>query len=516
MKCLYNIAIWFYALAVRIVAFFNPKVRLMWRGERDAYVKIESGLREGDRVVWVHAASLGEFEQGRPLIERLKKENPEYKILLTFFSPSGYEVRKNYASADVIAYLPLDTPRNARRFVELVKPEKVVFVKYEFWLNYLAELRFRGIETYIISAIFRPGQVFFKWYGGIFREGLKAFKTLFVQNEESKELLRGIGVENVIVAGDTRFDRVADIAAAAKRLEIVERFVGMRNDIPLSPSDSLTLSSSFLQGIMQTSLPSALASSVGSPNLGEQSREVQNGEFLPVLVVGSSWGPDEDLLARYINERAGRMKMIIAPHEVSEERIKELTEKLTCKYALYTDIQKEITDGSQQSTVNGQQALTPSASLVPLKQGDNKICEANLTLNFQLFIARGSKTDGSTFNSLDVLVVNTIGVLSSVYQYGQVAYIGGGFGVGIHNTLEAAAWGMPVVFGPNYHKFQEAKELIECGAGQSIKNYEECARALDEFFENNDVASKAAVEYVASHTGATEIIHNAQFTIHNL
>ena len=489
MRSSYNIAIWFYALAVRVVAFFNPKVRLMWQGEKDAYAKIESGLRDGDRVVWVHAASLGEFEQGRPLIEKLKKENPEYKILLTFFSPSGYEVRKNYAGADVIAYLPLDTARNAKRFVELVKPEKVVFVKYEFWLNYLRELRVRGIDTYIISAIFRENQVFFKWYGGIFREGLKAFKMMFVQNEESKELLKGIGVENVIVAGDTRFDRVADIAAAAKKLEIVERFVGirneelgMRNGVPLSPSDS-------------------------SSNLGEQSREVQNGEFLPVLVVGSSWGPDEDLLARYINERAGRMKMIIAPHEVREERIKELTEKLTCKYALYTDIQKEITDGSQQSTVNGQQALTPSASLVPLKQGDNKICGANTTLNFQLFIARGSKTDGSTLNSLDVLVVNTIGVLSSVYQYGQVAYIGGGFGVGIHNTLEAAAWGMPVVFGPNYHKFQEAKELIECGAGQSIKNYEECARALDEFFEKNEVASKAAAEYVASHTGATDVIY---------
>lgn len=421
MKSLYNIAIWFYALAVRIVAFFNPKVRLMWRGEREAYAKIESGLADGDRVVWVHAASLGEFEQGRPLIEKLKRENPEYKILLTFFSPSGYEVRKNYAGADVIAYLPLDTPRNVRRFVELVQPEKVVFVKYEFWLNYLRELRVRGVDTYIISAIFRPGQVFFKWYGGLFREGLKAFKTLFVQNEESKELLKGIGVENVMVVGDTRFDRVADIAAAAKKLEIVESFVNSQ---------------------------------------------------LPVLVVGSSWGPDEDLLTRYINERAGRMKMIIAPHEVREERIKELTLKLTCKYALYT----QITDKSQLSL------RTPNPSFL---------------------------TD------YDVLVVNTIGVLSSVYQYGQVAYIGGGFGVGIHNTLEAAAWGMPVVFGPNYHKFQEAKELIECGAGQSIKNYEECARALDEFFEKNEVASKAAAEYVASHTGATELIYNSQFIVHN-
>ena len=428
MQSLYNIAIWFYALAVRIVAFFNPKVRLMWRGEREAYAKIESGLADGDRVVWVHAASLGEFEQGRPLIEKLKRENPEYKILLTFFSPSGYEVRKNYAGADVIAYLPLDAPRNARRFVELVKPEKVVFVKYEFWLNYLAELRFSGIETYIISAIFRPNQVFFKWYGGIFREGLKAFKTLFVQNEASKELLREIGFENVVVAGDTRFDRVVDIASAAKRLEIVESFVNSQ---------------------------------------------------LPVLVVGSSWGPDEDLLTRYINERAGKMKMIIAPHEVREERIKELTSKLTCKYALYTQIadnRLQITDKSQLSL------QTPNPSFL---------------------------TD------YDVLVVNTIGVLSSVYQYGQVAYIGGGFGVGIHNTLEAAAWGMPVVFGPNYHKFQEAKELIECGAGRSIKNYEECARALDEFFEKNEVASKAAAEYVASHTGVTEIIYNSQFTIHN-
>ena len=436
MKSLYNIAIWFYALAVRIVAFFNPKVRLMWQGEKMAFAHIESKLNKDDRVVWVHAASLGEFEQGRPLIERLKRENPEYKILLTFFSPSGYEVRKNYAGADVIAYLPLDTPRNARRFVELVKPEKVVFVKYEFWLNYLAELRFRGIETYIISAIFRSNQVFFKWYGGIFREGLKAFKMLFVQNEESKELLKGIGVENVVVAGDTRFDRVADIAAAAKRLEIVERFVNVQCTM----------------------------------------HNVQ----LPVLVVGSSWGPDEDLLAQYINERAGRMKMIIAPHEVHEERIKELISKLTCKYALYTQITDNrlpITDKAQLSL------LTPNSSF---------------------------------FIDYDVLVINTIGILSSIYQYGQVAYIGGGFGVGIHNTLEAAAWGMPVVFGPNYHKFQEAKELIECGAGLSIKNYEECARALDEFFEKNEVASKAAAEYVASHTGATEIIHNAQFTIHNL
>ena len=464
--------IWFYALAVRVVALFDPKVRLMWQGEREAYAKIEAGLADGDRVVWVHAASLGEFEQGRPLIEKIQRENPEYKILLTFFSPSGYEVRKNYGGADVIAYLPLDTARNARRFVELVKPEKVVFVKYEFWLNYLRELRVRGVDTYIISAIFRPGQVFFKWYGGLFREGLKAFKTLFVQNEESKKLLKGIGVENVVVAGDTRFDRVADVVAAAKKLDVVEEFVGMRNE------------------------------ELGIRNGDDDSQFSTFNSQLPVLVVGSSWGPDEELLARYINERAGRMKMIIAPHEVHEERIKELMEKLTCKYALYTDIQKEITDGSQQSTVNGQQVLTPSASLVPLKQGDNKICEANLTLNSQL----------SILNSFDVLVINTIGLLSSVFQYGQVAYIGGGFGVGIHNTLEAAAWGMPVVFGPNYKKFKEACELIESGAGCSIKNYEECAQSLDYFFKNNNEASTASKEYVAKNTGATKLIYNNIFS----
>ena len=412
MRYLYNIAIWFYCLAVRIVAMFNRKVRLMWQGEQVAFDKIEGSVSDGDRVVWVHAASLGEFEQGRPLIERLKRENPEYKIVLTFFSPSGYEVRKNYAGADVICYLPLDTARNARRFVDLVKPEKVVFVKYEFWLNYLRELRRRGVETYIISAIFRPGQVFFKWYGGVFREGLKAFKVLFVQNEESKELLKGIGVENVVVAGDTRFDRVVDVVAMAKRLDVVEEFVGMRNE-----------------------------------ECG-----MRNG----VLVVGSSWGPDEELLAEYINERAGRVKMIIAPHEVGEERIKELTARLRCKYALY---------------------------------------------NEELGVRN------EELKKVDVLVINTIGVLSSVYQYGQVAYIGGGFGVGIHNTLEAAAWGMPVVFGPNYKKFKEACELIECGAARSIETKDECFAALDEFFEHNAEPANVATEYVSSHVGATNLIY---------
>ena len=425
MRYLYNIAIWFYCLAVRVVAMFNPKVRLMWQGEQGAFDKIEENIVDGDRVVWVHAASLGEFEQGRPLIERLKRDNSEYKILLTFFSPSGYEVRKSYAGADVICYLPLDTVGNARWFVDLVKPEKVVFVKYEFWLNYLRELRNSGVETYIISAIFRPDQVFFKWYGGLFREGLKAFKMLFVQNEESKELLKGIGVENVMVAGDTRFDRVVDVVSAAKKLEVVERFVGMRSE------------------------------ECGMRN-GECDAGVMSEMQLPVLVVGSSWGPDEELLAEYINERVGKVKMIIAPHEVREERIKELTARLSCKYALY---------------------------------------------NEELGVRN------EELKEVDVLVINTIGILSSIYQYGQVAYIGGGFGVGIHNTLEAAAWGMPVVFGPNYKKFKEACELIECGAARSIMTKDECFAALDDFFEHNSEPANAAAEYVASHIGAINLIY---------
>ena len=448
MRCLYNIAIWFYALAVRVVALFDHK-----QGERVVYAKIEAGLADGDRVVWVHAASLGEFEQGRPLIEKIRRENPEYKILLTFFSPSGYEVRKNYGGADVIAYLPLDTARNARRFVELVKPEKVVFVKYEFWLNYLRELRVRGVDTYIISAIFRPGQVFFKWYGGLFREGLKAFKMLFVQNEESKKLLKGIGVENVVVAGDTRFDRVADVVAAAKKLDVVEEFVGMRNE------------------------------ELGIRNRDDDSQFSTFNSQLPVLVVGSSWGPDEELLVRYINERAGRMKMIIAPHEVGEERIRELTSKLTCKWVLYTNAQ-----------------CTMHNAQLGEARDSSQITDYRLQI-----------TD-KTLNTYDCLVVNTIGLLSSVYQYGQVAYIGGGFGVGIHNTLEAAAWGMPVVFGPNYKKFKEACELIESGAGCSIKNYEECAQSLDYFFKNNNEASTASKEYVAKNTGATKLIYNNIFS----
>lgn len=393
--CLYNLGILLYKLGIYIVSWFKPEVMKMRIGEKEAVRKIQQTRGKGEKWVWVHAASLGEFEQGRPLIERIKAKEPETKVLLSFFSPSGYEVRKNYALADLVIYLPLDTPRNARKFVETLKPETVYIVKYEFWLNYLKCLREKKIETYIVSAIFREGQVFFKWYGGIFREGLKAFRTLFVQNEESKKLLVRIGFENVVIAGDTRFDRVSDIAKAAKQLPIVDAFA----------------------------------------------------EKEKTLVVGSSWGPDEDLLCRWINEH-NEYKMIIAPHHVEGSRIKEIEGQLKRKSVRYTEC-----------------------------KGVEDVADA------------------------DVLIINTIGLLSSIYQYGAVAYIGGGFGVGIHNTLEAAVWGMPVVFGPNYHKFKEAKELIACEGGFSIKDYPELEKTMEEAF-NEPNYGKNAAEYVKSKIGA--------------
>lgn len=399
----YNIGIYIYKLGICIAALVKPEIRKMRAGERSAIAKIAAARLENERWIWIHAASLGEFEQGRPLIERIRRNNPEYKILLTFFSPSGYEIRKNYNQADLITYLPLDTPSAARRFISTLRPEKAYIVKYEFWLNYLAELRRSDIETYIISAIFRPQQAFFKWYGGIFRRGLTTFRTLYVQNQASKDLLGTIGINNVEVVGDTRFDRVTDIAAQAKQLPIVKNFA----------------------------------------------------ENHKTIVVGSSWDPDEQLLTPFINENAQKgIRMIIAPHHIEPERIKQLSSRLSCRYALYTEL------------------------------------------------TENSSTD------FDVLIINTIGLLSSIYQYGCIAYIGGGFGVGIHNTLEAAVWGMPVIFGPNYQKFKEACELISSGAARSINNFEELNNAVNDFLTNNETPAKAAADYVAAHIGASDNIYN--------
>ena len=359
--------------------------------------------RPAARIVWIHVASLGEFEQGRPIIERIRKEHPEYKILLTFFSPSGYEIRKNYQSVDYIFYLPIDTLRNARRFLDAAHPEIAVFVKYEFWLNLLYELRRRKVRTYIVSAIFRRNSIFFRPYGGMWRQALESFDVMFVQNEESKRLLAGLGFDNVIVAGDTRFDRVAEIAKAAKHIDVIERFKGDKR----------------------------------------------------VFVAGSTWGPDEELLIRLINDNPD-IKFIVAPHEMDESRMARLAAEIKGGTLRYTQ-------------------CTPHTSYGP-KQ---------------------------------LLILDTVGLLSSVYSYATWSYIGGGFGVGIHNTLEAATFGLPVAFGPNYQKFKEARDLVTLGAARSINDYDELRawfvplRDNEEFLQKT---SRIAKDYTTRHQGATGII----------
>lgn len=399
----YNLGIRFYTGAVRLASPFVRKAALWTQGRRDIFPQLERAVGDGGRIIWFHAASLGEFEQGRPVMEALRERYPDYRILLTFFSPSGYEIRKNYSGADWVFYLPADTPRNAARFLDAVKPEMAVFIKYEFWLNYLSALAERGVPAYIISSIFRRDSVFFRPWGGAFRRALRSFRRLFVQDAESEGLLAGIGVTAVTVAGDTRFDRVGRIADGARRLPQVEDFV-----------DGGT-----------------------------------------VFVAGSTWAPDEELLVRLMNANPD-VKFILAPHEMDEKRIGELEAAVNGGAVRYT---------------------------------------------------RYGEADGGRDKQL--LIIDTIGILSSVYSYGSYAYIGGGFGVGIHNTLEAATFGMPVAFGPNYAKFREARDLVALGAAQSVAGYEELSAwfsALRSDGEAYDRAAKQAAEYVRSHRGATSII----------
>lgn len=398
----YNLGIHLYTGGVKMVSAFNEKAGAWVRGRRRLLDNLQSSIT-GDKILWIHAASLGEFEQGRPVIEAVRERYPEYRILLTFFSPSGYEIRRNYKGADWVFYLPTDTPRNVRRFLDIVRPEAAIFIKYEFWLNYLSELSRRGIRTYIVSAVFRQDSIFFRPAGAPFRRALGAFDRLFVQDENSKILLQEIGIDKVSVAGDTRFDRVVKIAGAAGRLPVVEEFAG------------------------------------GCPS---------------VLVAGSTWEPDEEILVRLINANPD-VKFIVAPHEMDEKRIAKLMEAVeggAVRYTRYED--------------------TPGA------------CGCR------------------------VLVVDVIGILSSVYGYGNYAYIGGGFGVGIHNTLEAAAFGLPVAFGPNYRKFREAVGLIEAGAARSVSSREELAEWFGELKteDKRAAASAAARDYVFSRCGATDVI----------
>ncbi len=395
---MYSLAIYFMVLGCRLAALFSPKVRLMVRGQRNTW-RLLRRQTAGNRYVWFHAASLGEFEQGRPLMERLRREHPEKKILLTFFSPSGYEVRKNYEGADIVCYLPLDTPFNALNFVKLARPEAAYFIKYEFWRNYIDVLHRNRIPVYSVSSIFREGQIFFRWYGRNYARVLQRMTWLYVQNEESKRLLSTIGVDHVSVVGDTRFDRVLDIRQGAKPLPLAERFAGCWK----------------------------------------------------VLVAGSSWQPDEDILIDYFNTH-GNLKLILAPHVVSEEHLQQIEGKLKRSSVRYTQ-------------------ATPKS-----------VTEA------------------------DCLIVDCYGLLSSIYRYATVAYVGGGFGVGIHNVPEAAVYGVPVLIGPNNKKFREAQALLANGGCIEVDGIKRFAEVMDRLLADKDElqrAGEAAKSYIQNNAGAT-------------
>ena len=397
---MYSILIYLYIAGIKLAALFgNKKAKLMIEGHKHVFSTLKERLREGVKYVWFHVSSLGEFEQGRPVIEKLREVHPEYRVVLTFFSPSGYEAAKKYQVADVICYLPFDTRKNVVRFLDILQPHKVFFIKYEFWPNFLRELKRRSIPVYSVSSIFRDNQMFFKTLNFGYRDTLRCFTHLFVQNQESKNLLSGIGIDDVTIIGDTRFDRVVKIATETKQLALVEAFAQGRR----------------------------------------------------IFVAGSSWGPDENIYLRYFNEHP-EWKLIIASHEVGDARLTEIQNGFKGTCVRYT-----------QATMDEVRAA-------------------------------------------DCLLIDCFGLLSSIYKYGEIAYVGGGFGVGVHNLLEAAVYGMPVFFGPNNKKFQEAAKLKECGGGLEISGYDEFERKMN-FIANDNVAlkkaGKAAGRYVEENSGAT-------------
>lgn len=403
---MYHLIIYIFEFGLFVTSFFSQKVKKMWRGERDSFRILREKVAPDASYAWFHAASLGEFEQGRPIIEEYRRIHPDHKILLTFFSPSGYEVRKNYEGADIICYLPIDTPTNARRFLRTVRPCVAFFIKYEFWYNYMHILHHRSVPTYSVSSIFREEQIFFKWYGYKYRHVLRCFTHLFVQNERSRELLHGIGIDNVDVTGDTRFDRVTQIAHQSKTLPAVKAFCGERK----------------------------------------------------VFIAGSSWLPDEQIFIPYFKAHPD-WKLIIAPHVIDESHLSQIMSLLDGKKVIrYTQISLE------------------EAKALP---------------------------------EADVLIIDCFGLLSSIYKYGTVAYVGGGFGVGIHNLPEAAVWNIPVIFGPNHGRFQEALELKTCGGGLPIANATDFQHIMDRFIADSDAlqtAANAAGTYVNSRSGATALI----------
>ncbi len=400
---IYNVLLFLYEFGVFVASLFSDKVKKMWKGERASFAYLREHVDPNAEYVWFHAASLGEFEQGRPIIEELKRIAPEKKILLTFFSPSGYEVRKNYEGADLVCYLPIDTYVNARKFLRTVRPVMAFFIKYEFWYNYLHILRHRNVPVYSVSSIFRKEQLFFKWYGHSYSKVLKCFTWFFVQNEESRRLLEAKGFSNVDVTGDTRFDRVVQIASQSKTIPVVEKFADGKK----------------------------------------------------VFVAGSSWLPDEEIFIPYFTGHKD-WKIIIAPHVIAESHLGQIMQLLTGRRVVrFTQVHE---------------------------------------------------TDDEQLREAEVLIVDCFGLLSSIYKYGDVSYVGGGFGVGIHNLLEAAVWNIPVVFGPNNEKFQEAQELKACGGGIEIDGPEAFKTKMDAFMADEQLLrekSAAAGGYVHSHSGAT-------------
>ena len=404
---MYSLIIHLYAFFIELISPFHKKARLMRLGQWKTNGILREKIDRNAKYIWFHASSLGEFEQGRPLIEKIKAEHPEYKILLTFFSPSGYEVRKNYGGADVVCYLPFDTPYRVKKFLDLSKPVMAIFIKYEFWDNYLSELKRRNIPVYIVSAIFRKEQLFFKWYGGMYRKVLSYFTHIFVQDDASRELLSKYGVTNVSVFGDTRFDRVQDVYKNTKQVPMVDLFVNNnRSDNQLT------------------------------------------------MVAGSSWQQDEEVYLNYFNEHP-ELKLIIAPHEIHKDHLMHIESMLK----------------------------RPSIRLSEATEKDIK--------------------------GKSCLIVDSFGLLSSIYRYGDLAYIGGGFGAGIHNVLEAAVYGIPVIFGPKYQKFKEARDLLQVGGAFSItdeKTFESKMEELSTYRDLLEAAGAAAGDFVKSNIGATNKI----------
>jgi 3-deoxy-D-manno-octulosonic-acid transferase len=412
MLFLYRIGLVLFGLLMQLAALWHPKAKRWVAGRKNLLERMATEIKPSKQHIWFHFASLGEFEQGRPVMEALKKERPETKLIITFFSPSGYEIRKNYELAEHVFYLPLDTPQHAAEFIRIVRPQLAVFTKYEYWYFYFRALSRQQIPLYIVSGIFRKDQVFFTWYGGLHRRMLNFVKHFFVQNQESIDLLSSLGFNNATLSGDTRFDRVYELAKHPKDLPEINSFCGES----------------------------------------------------PVFIAGSTWPEDEALLAELLQHYPD-WKLIIAPHEVDEAHIHSILQRFPEGQAIrYSELKSEyLKDKNEFSILNTQYSI---------------------------------------------LVIDTIGLLSSLYAYGDLAYIGGGFGKGIHNTLEAAAYGIPVIFGPNYQKFQEAKDLIKLNAGFTVTTQDELLKIMRELQDKltRTEAGKAAGHYVESKAGATQVI----------